>query len=463
MSNAVTLDKGLKLQVSIAPPPTSTTLDGITADGTFKDISALVVGFKYWESITQLFVQAELEILDGSGKINNIFQPSDKCGIRKYCAVAVSFPDPMGNTPAFDSLGRGPDILDFTGNKVFYVSQIVEQVKRDKKDYYKLRLFTKNAIVNSHRKVIKSYTGRFDSIISDVVINDLKSTKTLSTQTVENTQPVRKYLAQNILISNIIDYACRKSQSTSETTASTTTTVTADSVDTKTVGYTFYEDYDSLHFRPLYKLIQPGTNVSIPTSNQYEYLPRQPGDETLKAAQKIIAISFNRGDRTADAFTDAATGSTGVTRVKIRDAVSNLYTTEACLPNIKNPCDVYKFEGDTNSIQYINIELSKEDTQFQNECTSDGQTTQTPMSKKSYDSILEYIRTNTATAVVPGNLTLRAGEYLIINIGVSETESTSNYTPKYQVFLITSLCHRLTNVNKVYTDLELYGIRTIPT
>jgi hypothetical protein len=83
------------------------------------------------------------------------------------------------------------------------------------------------------------------------------------------------------------------------------------------------------------------------------------------------------------------------------------------------------------------------------------------MTKKSYDAILEYIRSNTATATVPGNMSLRAGDYIGINIGVSETEANEQYEPKHQIFLITSLCHRLTDVNKVYTDLELYGIREL--
>ena len=460
MSNAVTLDKGLNAQFLIAPPPTSATLDGITPDGTFKDITALVTGFKYWESITQLFVQAEIEILDGSGKINNIFQPSDKCGIRKYCAVQVILPDPMGNTAAFDSLGRIVDTLEFSGTNTFYVSQILEQVKRDKKDYYKLRLFTKNAIINAHKRVIKSYSGRIDTIVSDVVSADLKSAKTLSSETGENTQPIRKYLAQNIRISDIIDFACQKSQSLSETTSSTTTVVTATSVETKSVGYTFYEDYDNFHFRPLYKLIKP-SSVPITASNTYDYLPRQPGNEGASAAQKVHAISFNRGDKTADAFTDAATGATGVTRVKVRDVITNAYSIKASIPIIKNPCDVYKFEGDTSGVQYWNVEVSESQLQFVNECTDDGNNNKTPMDKKSYDAILEYIRNNTATATVPGNMSLRAGDYIGINIGVSETESSEQYEPKHQLFLITSLCHRLTDVNKVYTDLELYGIREL--
>lgn len=460
MSNAVTLDKGLNLQVLIAPPPTSTTLDGITADGEFKDITSLVVGFKYWESITQLFVQAELEILDGSGKIANIFQPDDKCGIRKYCAVQVSLPDPMGNTPAFDSLGRGLDTLDFDGDNTFYVSKIVEHIKRDKKDFYRLRLFTKNAIVNAHKRVIKAYTGRIDTIVSEVITNDLKSAKTLSSETTENTQPLRKYLAQNIYISQIIDFACQKSQSLSESTSSTTNEITADSVETKSVGYTFYEDYNNLHFRPLYKLVT-AESAEISTSHQYLYLPQAPSDDAKAPANRVHSISFNRGDRTGDAFTDAATGSTGVTKVKVRDVISNEYTIQASIPIIKNPCDVYKFEGDTSGVQYWNVEVSTKDVQFQNDCTEDGNDTKSPMLKKSYDAILEYIRSNTATATVPGNLSLRAGDYITINIGVSEAEEQAGYEPKHQVFLITSLCHRLSDVNKVYTDLELYGIREV--
>ena len=456
MANAITLDKGLNLKVEIAPPPTSATLDGITADGAFKDITALVVGFKYWESITQLFVQAELEILDGSGKIANIFQPDDKCGIRKYCAVRVSLPDPMGNTPAFDSLGRALDTLDFDGDNTFYVSKIVEQVKRDKKDFYKLQLFNKNAIVNAHKRVIKAYTGRIDTIVSEVVINDLKSVKTLSSETTENTQPLRKYLAQNIYISQIIDFACQKSQSLSETTSN----ANVKDLETKSVGYTFYEDYNNLHFRPLYKLIT-AKDAEIPTSHQYAYLPQAPGDVAESPANRVHSIAFNRGDRTGDAFTDAATGSTGVTKVKVRDVITNEYTIQASIPIIKNPCDVYKFEGDTSGVQYWNVEVSTKDVQFQNDCSDDGNETKSPMLKKSYDAILEYIRSNTATATVPGNLSLRAGDYITINIGVSEAEEQAGYEPKHQVFLITQVCQRLTGVNKVYTDLELYGIREV--
>jgi hypothetical protein len=463
MSDAITLDKGNNLVVSIAPPPTSSTLDGISASGNFKDISALVIGFKYWESITQLFVQAEIDILDGSGRINQIFsKDGDTCGIRKYCVVQVTFPDPISGTSSFDGYGRLDDNLTFTGTKSFYVSKIVEQTRRGTKDFYKLQLFTKDAIVNSLRRIIKSYSGTMNGIVSTVVSEQLKSSKQVTVASNETTQPVRKYLAQNILISDVIDYACKKSQATSEPgNTSQSATAKTNQSETKSVGYTFFENYETFRFSSIYRMITPSlTADNFKTYQQYEYSTLKPGE---LGAQKIIQISFNRGDRTGDAFTEACTGSVGNVTNKMRDPITGTPTTRISTLANKNPCDKYSFEGDANSVQYVSQEIQMYDFQYTNDCpdSGDGQKIESPSVKKNYTALLEYIRNNTAHARIPGNLSLRAGDYISINIGRSEFEYDENGNQKFQAFLITSLCHSIENVNKVYTDLELYGIRTL--
>lgn len=475
MTNSVTLDKGLSLQVAIAPPPKSKTLKDFGPpedEKLYVNITPAVIGFRYYESITQYFIQGELEILDATNQLDNIFvQFSDNCGIRKYCVVQISFPDPLTsyeNNVLELPKPRNTEFLEFADKLTFYVSKVENAVVDGTKKYYKLLLLDKNAIVNAHKTVISAYAGNFNEIIQKVVKDELYSSLDVIADPYEKTTPIRKYLAQNIKISDIIEFACQKSQLISEDIVqknakqkdNVANILNNTEIESKSTGYTFYQTYDGFNFKPLYKLINPSTEkLNESLKFRYEYKPLDSTDDIESASYKLYSQQINQSELTSSALESAQAGTTGSVEVKNYDPFLGRFVNIVSPPqNYKSPCDTYEFEADAKPVVYP-TQIQIFDYQYYNSC-EEASPVKSPSIRKNYDAILEYIRNNSFTALIPGNISLRAGDYIVIDIAGSQAESDDpNAKTNSEVYMIYSLCHRVTGINKVFTDLVLYKVK----
>lgn len=469
MSNAITLDKGFNLKVVIYPPSKANTLDDFGDDvdvANGVDITPMVQGFRYYESLNQIFLQAELEIFDATNQIKNIFNSiGDKCGIRKYCIIDVVFPDPLTTTDSsvvsnnVQNNLRNTDFLFFSQKNSFYISKISDQYVQNTKTYYKIELINKKLFLNLHKKVVKAYSGNISDIVARVSKEELLSEITISSE--EKAAPINKYLAQRISPSDIIEFACRKSEWLNEKVNNKQVNTADNNVDIqkKSVGYFFYEIYkqdgNGLQFRPIYKLLKPDPKDLNIVFN-YEYSPLSPSEAEDNAPYKVYSMSYNRG--TSNILEDANTGTIGKSVNRNRDPVTGtVRVTTETIEVIKNPCDSYNFESASESV-VKSIKIQEYNTQFVNECDP-GNVSVTPILRKNYDALLEYIRNRSVDVLVPGNLSLRVGNYITIaQAGTAAAENDPNKQSIIKTYLIVDLCHRVTDINRVYTDLKLCEI-----
>lgn len=473
----VTSTKLPPIRVIIYDVPTQKDLTQVAPepDKGYYEISD-ISSFEYFESIYEPFVTARLTLLDSSGVLESAF--SDKCGIRKFCAVEVILADPRADENTRKRLnGKEVKTFDFVGQNCFYIQRIVEQKVKGKKQIYTLELLNKDALVCISKVVSRKWPPgenakniEWNKIIDDLLTEEMKVTKEKNV-TLDKTKNVNVYPALKYSPLKIINDACSKAIPLIQSGGKTVSGESAKekgSVPTEIkkdfAGYAFFETYDYFNYLSLDGLV----NVSATglTVDEFHTFTTSVANSTKSSpdeeSQVILRYKFFDQDQTSSSIDDVLSGKTGNRTINYFNLTNRKFE-RVVNEYPKDKCEVIPFE-DGFKVQ-INKITTKYQVEYFNTCDKkelESMVQNDTITTWNYQGNLEDIRSKTSTIRVPGNLALSAGDkvYLgflkIQGVGDKENELSDKYSG---VYVITELAHRLEGVNKLFTDLSVCKLK----
>lgn len=473
------------IKVSLFPPPDTSVYAMNTPSSGGLDITKLVTHFNYYESITSPFVYAEMVLFDSTGILDGGDDNNTslgQCGLRKFCGITIELTDPMSfNKDA--SVARSVAAYIFEGTNAFFVNQIADDVVRGKSRMYKLKLVNKNAFSSKAKQVKRAWPpGRtdrnieFNQIISDVLQQEMQVNKLLDV-TADRTEPTAVYSALNVLPTSIFKDVCRKSVSLNQSgaggtgvAAGGTSGTSSEPTETinKEVGYTIFETYDSFYFRSLRSFVTTTHNAgAAPDPDEYHTFAVRPvngGDlSAAEISQTILSYTHNDSDKTTDVLTEIKKKKRGKPQERRYDVVTNTYKILEKTGQEKDQCNLTQID-DSFVQQDVEIFTEYQVSYFKicNQTDLNDLAVNPKKYESSYDGAMEEIRERTSRIRVPGNLTIKAGDRILISIPKTKADSGEGSTEsdKYSgLYSVISVAHRFEEGIKLFTDMEICKFR----
>lgn len=441
------------VRVRIYDVPDTETVTGLAPQGEpteFPDI----ISFEYFETLYDPFVSATVTIFDSTGVFEQLY---DNKGIRPLCPVEVLFTDPLYN---LDS-NREVKTRDFSGDNCFFLKRISNQIVDRQKKLYVLELTTKDALASLATTIKRSWpadssTGiDYNTVISDILQEYISTTKDISEITTQMSESVSKIPGHNRRPYEIINDSCSKATPKASQGAS-------GQEENRPAGYMFWETFGKYNFKSLYSLMTELQEVG--EEKKFKTIPVTVTETSgYDSSQNIISYVHSSNAMESDVYEQIMSGARTKRIKMLFDVSTNSFKKiESGVPEpLKNsetsaPVDVafmpvtYLTETEY-MIQYYN---SSDSGALDNEPTNSEHTS------INYGALLETIRRNTSTIKIPGNLSLQAGDHIIVNFpipqGIGGSASNVSTSNKYSGFyLITKLRHYTEDIVHVYTELEI--------
>ena len=442
------------VRVRIYDVPDTETVTGLAPQGEateFPDIPS----FEYFETLYDPFVSARATIFDATGVFEQLY---DNKGIRPLCPVEVLFVDPL-----YDATGGTRDVKtrNFSGNDCFYVKRISSQAVDRQKKIYTLELTTKDALASLATSIKRSWPADasvgidYNTVILDILQQHISTAKDTSEITAEMSEVVSKIPGHNRRPYEIINDSCCKA--TPKAAQGST-----GQEETRPTGYMFWETFGKYNFKSLYKLMTELQNVD--EHQKYKSVPITVSKTSdYDSAQNIISYIHSSNAMESDVYEQIMSGARSKRIKMIFDVTTNSFKKiESGVPTPLKESETsaavdvafmpVTYLSETEyMIQYYN---SSDNNRLDNEPTNPEHTS------INYGALLETIRRNTSTIKVPGNLSLKAGDHIIVNFpipqGIGGLSSNVPSSNKYSGFyLITKLRHYTEEIVHVYTELEI--------
>jgi len=472
-----------KITAVVYPAPTGSVYNMGSPTSGGVDISKLVSEFSYYESIFSPFCYAEMTIMDSTGLLEGSDEsPLGECGLRKFSCVSITLPDPMSFNK--ENTDRSVEEYQWQGTNCFFVNQIANQINKGKKKIYTLKLVPRDSFTSIAKTYPRHWGSEgtissveFNKIIEDILNDQMQVQKTLNV-TGDRTEPTASYDQNNnfplAAIKRICQYATSLNQSGaapgggSATGGTSNTSKESTENMNKKVGYAFFETYDNFTFRSLESFVNRNhTAGAAPDPDEYHnfsVFPVNSRDVTAKqASQAIISYKFLDDQNTTDVLTEIRKRKRGTPKTIRYDVTTNTYKTIEKTGEEPDPCNSAPVDGDFQiPMKEIYTEYS---VSYVKVCKA-SDLENMPVNPEKYgiyyEDGVEEIKERTATIRVPGNLTLKAGDRISISIPKTQAENgqPSEVSDKYSgLFSIVSVAHRLENINKLYTDLDICKFR----
>lgn len=476
-----------KITAVVYPPPTGDVygMGSPTSGGV--DISALVANFSYYESIFSPFCYAELTLMDSTGLLEGGPDAQNglgECGLRKFSCVDISLPDPMAFNK--ENVERSVEAYQWQGTNCFYVNKISNQLNKGKKKIYTLKLVPRDSFTSIAKQFIQHWGSNgtvssveYNRVIEDILNDQMQVQKTLNV-TGDRTEPTGAYSMHNVYplsaIKDILKKSVSLNQSGSVSGASTgsssggTTNTSKEPTDNmnKKVGYAFFETYDNFTFRSLESFVNRNhTAGAAPDPDEYHsfaVLPVNDRDVTAQqASQSIISYKHFDDENTTDVLTEVRKKKRGTPKTVRYDVTTNTFKTIEQTGTETDPCNITQIDGSFQQIERdVYTEFQVAYLKICRESDLNGMPVNPKKYEPYYDGGVEEIKERTSTIRVPGNLTLKAGDRIFISVPKTQAENgqPSDVSDKYSgLFSIISVAHRLENINKLYTDLDICKFR----
>ena len=185
--------------------------------GTPKRLSIrdLVQEFSIYESIDGKFITGDMTLLDATNAIQTL-------PITGFERVEFFFRTP-GTKKGFNFSVKN-------GHPMFVYSLTNRQGVKPRAQMYTLKFISLEAIRNHQTRVSKAFTGEIDQIVSDVLVNFLKTKKDIQ---VEDTKGAFKFVMPRIKPTSVIEYVRKEAQSKNY----------------RNSGFLFYENAMGFHFK----------------------------------------------------------------------------------------------------------------------------------------------------------------------------------------------------------------------
>lgn len=431
-----------------------------------------IINFEYTESIYEPFMTARVTVLDANGNLENAF---NGCGLRQYCPIEVVLVDPAAgtDTPRIRN-GEEIDAFEFTGDNCFYVTRVVNQLVKGKKQTYQIEMLSKNAILCIADIVSRKWPSgenqhniEWNKIIQDLLLEEMKVKKELNV-TDDKTEMVTVYPANNYYPLKIINDACSKAipliKSGGEVSSAKDDNAPLEKTQLKKyVGYTFYETYDKINYVSLDGLMNIGySNTVVDDSHTFVSQPTNKSDTTpAQERQTILKYTFNEEENTSDSISNALSGKTGSKTINYFDLGTRKFK-KVIEQYPKEECEMLPFEGSfRNNVYKITSTYS---TEFFNTCDKtvlDKVQQNDTITTLNYSASLEDIKDKTSTVRLPGNLALSVGDKIFLGFMKVQPDRDGNeFSDKYSgIYVITELAHRVENVKNFYTDLSVCKLK----
>ena len=203
------------------------------------------------------------------------------------------------------SLGRFPEIIDFT-EQVFFIYEIETSVPvGDMNQVHLLNFISMEAMINQRKKISKTLRGTYADIVKSILRGELESTKDLY---IEPSSGIKQIIGPNWHPFDIIEMA--KKESVSIEYASPT--------------YLFYETMWGFHFRSLESLYTAPITAYYTTSSQGGLNVQRGGQQDIMGEfQKILNYNINQKPDTLLNSSSGVYGSTLITH----DIFNKTFTT----------------------------------------------------------------------------------------------------------------------------------------
>jgi hypothetical protein len=434
----------------------------------FADISA----FEYTESIYEPFMTARVKVLDSNGQLEKAF---NGCGIRQYCPVEVLLVDPAAGTDS-PRIRDGEEIeeFQFTGDNCFYVTRVVNQLVRGKKQIYDIEMLSKSAILSIADIVSRKWPSgenqhniEWNKVVEDLLLEEMKVKKELNV-TVDKTEVVTVYPAHNYYPLKIINDACSKAiplvRSGGQVSDVKQDNAPLEKTELKKyTGYAFFETYDKINYVSLDGLVNVVySSVNIDDSHTFVSQPTNKASTTPEQErQTILSYKFNESTSTSDLISNTLTGKTGSKRINYFDLGTRKHK-EVIEQFPKEECQMLPFEGSfRNMIYKVTSTYSVEYFDTCDKSVLDKVQQNDTITTLNYSAGLEDIKDKTSTVRLPGNLSLSVGDKIYLGFMKIQPDQDGNeFSDKYSgVYVITELAHRVENVKNFYTDLSVCKLK----
>lgn len=429
--------------------PDAGELKDIAPTGEFVDFPE-VIRFDYFESIYESFVQAKITILDSAGEVDGAF---NNCGIRQFCPVEIDVIDPAVNT---DWERTRPE-LNFVGSNCFYVNRVVAQIVKGKKKMYTLELINRDSIVAFNTTVKAALppdaTTKVDynAAVSMVMSDYIGTSKDTDIDT-EKTEPVAKIMGNGMKSYQLINHMCTKA---------TPKSTSSGKEETRSTGYVFYETYDKYRFDSIFGLMSAPSNLDQNFGTYTVRVNNTSESDGQDAAYTILSHRFYDSENQAGLLEEIASGKRGKKEHRLFDVSRNKFKKIEKLPAEESVDPCLKAASDGQLTDIIVSDQSEYQIEFYKVCESDilnNEPTNPNLTSLNYPATLALLKQKRAAIKVPGNLALSAGDHLYLEFPEIKADSGKqpDISPKYSgYYLITSLNHRVEDVQHVYTHLQV--------
>ena len=412
-----------------------------------------VVSFDYYESLHESFITASITIFDSSGKIDEAF---NKCGVRQFCPVEITVYDPSYGKDWV----RVIPYMDFSGPNCFYVNRVVNQTTRGKKKQYTLELINKDALVSMSRTIRSAWPPDsstkidYNTVIDDVLKKYIKTSKSTSPVMRDMTESVAKVMGNNMKPYQLINNICTKATPKASG-------ATSGKEETRPAGYVFHEVYDEYRFDSIHKLLT-GFEYFNPSHSVYTIIPVNDGETPENVAAYVIqSYKFYDGSNQSSAVENAASGGRGKPKTKVLDVTRNIFKEIEKLPpkTITDKCLVTSVDEDFGPV--TTTTQTEYQFEYYNSCDEtalDNEPTNPEITSLNYGAMLDMLKNKTSTIKVPGNLSLSAGDQIVLDIpeikpeGDKGSEISAKYSGNY---LITKINHKVVDIETVVTIMEI--------
>ena len=451
---AVTTPEDLKtIQAKVYDVPRSATkLVDIKPEGDSVEFPE-IVSFDYYESLHDSFITAQITIFDSSGKIDKAF---NECGVRQFCPVEITLYDPSYGKEWI----REIPFMDFSGSNCFYVSRVVNQITRGKKKQYTLELVNKDSLVALSRTIRSAWPPDsstkvdYNTVVDDVLKKYIKTSKDTSMVMVHMTESVAKVMGNNMKPYQLIDNICTKATPKASG-------ATSGKEETRPAGYVFHEVYDQYRFDSIHKLLTSSEYFND-KHGVYTIRPVNDGETPENVAAYVIqSYKFYDGETQSSLLEEVAAKKRGKPKTKVLDVSRNIFKEIEKLPpkTTSDKCLVTSVDEDFGPVTVTT--QTEYQFEYYNSCDEtalDNEPTNPEITSMNYGAMLDMLKNKTSTIKVPGNLSLSAGDQIVLEVpeikpeGDKGSESSAKYSGNY---LITKINHKVVDIETVITVMQI--------
>lgn len=410
-----------------------------------------IESFEFYQSIYDPFYRAKLRIFESSGEFEKAF---GGCGVRNFCMVEIDkFVDPMDGVS-----GNVRDITDlsFTSGNCFFISKVTQTIQ-GKKQVYELELVTRDSLSSLASSVMFSWPNETDYnfIINDLMLRWIYSTKIFDTQK-DKSKPQTKYSGNGMQPFQVIKDICKKA-------TSIRWSASGSQQESGATGYMFFETSQDYKFTSIASLINLDSGENIKESHKYTVSISNDSETTeTEKAYRIISYKFNEQGETSDIIQEIRSNKRGKPTTFVLDTTGQKYKKIESLDPIKDPCETTSVDG--SFVRNTYKEVGYYEYSFYNSCENDleNKPTHTSLTTLNYSALLEELRSRNSVLRVPGNLSISAGEKILIVVpeikgdGSNDTQLSNKYSG---IYVVTKVAHRLENYKFVFTDLVIVKIK----